>query len=158
MSYILKHKQDIYIYILAQNIKSNCSIISLNSFPIIFADGKCIPSNLFIYKRFNLWFLVDVFLFFHATVTAYWKYLLSFLLIGFIVAFLFLLFLSNQENLYMINQNSDIFYDIYDTINEHNNYELSTSHWFFQSNLIIFNKWLKKFFNHFICFIINHDF
>ena len=147
MSYILKHKQDIYIYIyiyiyiLAQNIKSNCSIISLNSFPIIFADGKCIPSNLFIYKRFNLWFLVDVFLFFHATVTAYWKYLLSFLLIGFIVAFLFLLFLSNQENLYMINQNSDIFYDIYDTINEHNNYE-----------------WLKKFFNHFICFIINHDF
>ena len=36
---------------------------------------------------------------------------------GFIAAFLFL---SNQGNLYMIQHDSDIFYDIYNTINEHN--------------------------------------
>ena len=29
------------------------------------------------------------------------------------------LFLSNQENLYMINHDSDLFYDIYNAINEH---------------------------------------
>ena len=34
-----------------------------------------------------------------------------------IVAFLFLF---NQENLYLIHRNSDSFYDIYDTITEHN--------------------------------------
>ena len=35
---------------------------------------------------------------------------------GFIAAF----FLSNQENLYMIHDNLDLFYDIYNTITEHN--------------------------------------
>ena len=29
-------------------------------------------------------------------------------------------FLTNQENLYMIQHNSDLFYDIYNTINDHN--------------------------------------
>ena len=41
--------------------------------------------------------------------------MLPFLLIGFIVAFLFL---SNQKDLYMIHNNSDLFYDIYNTINK----------------------------------------
>ena len=43
--------------------------------------------------------------------------LLSFLLIGFIVA---ILFSSNQENLDMIHYDKDLFYDIYNTITEHN--------------------------------------
>ena len=51
---------------------------------------------------------------FNATVTAYEKHLLSFLLIVFIVAFL-----SNQENLYVIHHDSDLFYDINITINEY---------------------------------------
>ena len=38
-------------------------------------------------------------------------------MIEFIVA---LLFSSSEENLYMIHYNSDLFYDIYNTINEHN--------------------------------------
>ena len=54
---------------------------------------------------------------FNATVIAYWKHLLYFLLMEFTVAFCFL---SNQKNLYMIHHDSDLFYDIYNTINEHN--------------------------------------
>ena len=53
---------------------------------------------------------------FNPTLAAYWKHLLSFLMMGFVVAF----FLSNQENLYMIHHYSDLFYDISSTINEHN--------------------------------------
>ena len=37
-------------------------------------------------------------------------------------------------------------------------YEITDFHWFFQSSLIFFNEWIKKFFNNFLCFIINHDF
>ena len=58
-----------------------------------------------------------MFSWFNATVIAYWKYFLSFLLMGFIVPFMFL---SNQENLYMIHHDFDLFYDIHNTINEHN--------------------------------------
>ena len=54
---------------------------------------------------------------FNATVIAYWKHLLSFLLMGFIDAFLFL---SNQENLYMIHDDSDLFYEIYNTTTANN--------------------------------------
>ena len=37
-------------------------------------------------------------------------------------------------------------------------HKITTSHWCFQYNLISFQKWFKKFFSNFICFIINHDF
>ena len=47
------------------------------------------------------------------TVTVYCKHLLSFLLIGFAVAYLFL---SNQENIYMVHNDLGLFCDIYDTI------------------------------------------
>ena len=43
--------------------------------------------------------------------------LLTFLLMGFNLAFLFL---SSQEILYIIHRDLDLFYDIYDTITEHN--------------------------------------
>ena len=42
--------------------------------------------------------------------------MLSFLLIGFIV----FLFLSNQENEYMIHHDLDLFYDIYNTVTKYN--------------------------------------
>ena len=52
---------------------------------------------------------------------------------------MFFCFLSNQENLYLIHRNSDLFYGIYNTVNEHN------QRW---------NHYLLSF----ICFIIAHDF
>ena len=59
------------------------------------------------------------FFFFHdlMTVTEYLKHLLSFLSMIFIVLFCLL---SSQENLYMIHPDSDLFYEIHDTKNEHN--------------------------------------
>ena len=59
-----------------------------------------------------------------------------FLLMGFIVA---CLFLSNQGNLYMIHHDSDVFYDIYNTINEHNRIQI---HYLssYEVNLSVSNK------------------
>ena len=37
-------------------------------------------------------------------------------------------------------------------------YEITTSYWFFKSNFLFFNNWIKKFFSNFICSIINYDF
>ena len=51
------------------------------------------------------------------TVTAYWKFVLCFFIDR--IYCCFFVFLSNQENLY-IHHNSNIFYNIYHTINEHN--------------------------------------
>ena len=62
-------------------------------------------------------------------------------------------FLSNQENLYIIHHNSDLFYDIYNITNEHNWRQTHR----FQIILISIFKWIKKLFSNFVCFIINHD-
>ena len=69
----------------------------------------------------------------------------------------FFCFLSNHENLYVIHHDSDLFYDIYSTINE---YDQRQSHclWSFLIIFITIFKWTKKFFHNFICFIINHNF
>ena len=86
----------------------------------------------------------------YMTVTAYWKHLLSILLIVF---FFFFCPLSNQENLYMIHHNFILFYDICNTINEHNQREthyLPSIPNYFES--------FKKFLYNYICFTINHDF
>ena len=80
---------------------------------------------------------------------AYWKHLLSFLLMGFIAA----CFLSNQENLYMIHHDLVIFYDIYNATNEHN--------WGQTHDIPLIPNYfelIKKSFYNFICFIINDDF
>ena len=52
---------------------------------------------------------------FNVTVITYKKHFLSFLLIEFIV-----FFLSSLENLYMIHHDWNLFYDIYNTLIEHN--------------------------------------
>ena len=55
---------------------------------------------------------------FNVTVAVYWKCLLSFLLIGLVSVFLFIR--KSMYNLYIIHHDSDLFYDIYNIINEHN--------------------------------------
>ena len=83
------------------------------------------------------------------------KAFLSLLFIRFIAAFLFLF---SQDNLYMIHLNSDLFYDICNTINEHNHRQtfITTFH-LFQIILISIFEWFKKFFYNFICCITYHD-
>ena len=87
----------------------------------LFSDEKFIPSNLYLFIKGLIFVILPGFFPistpFNATVIAYWKHLLSLLLMGFIVAFCFL---SNQEILYIIHHDSDLFYDIYNTLNEHN--------------------------------------
>ena len=71
------------------------------------------------YKRliFVLFFQNAIqFFWFNARVTAYGKYLLSFLLTDLLLNFCFLF---NQKNLYTSNDDLDLFYDICSTINEH---------------------------------------
>ena len=89
-----------FFFFSIQNIKSNCYIIFLKFFPIIFFWWKIYSFPVtFIYD------LIFVILFgsflisswFNAAVTAYWKHLLSFLLMGFIVAFL--LFIHSGESI-----------------------------------------------------------
>ena len=148
----------IYFFFLSvQNIKSNCYIIFLKFFLITFFWWKTYSLLvIFTYKRFNFCTLCVSFLnpsWLNATVTANWKHL-SFLLIEFIA----FLFLSNQENLYMIHHHSHLFYNICNTINGHNqrrNHHLSL---ILRIQFDIFNKWFKKFFNNLICFIIIHYF
>ena len=66
-------------------------------------------------------------------------------------------FLSNQENLYMIYHDSDLFYNIYSTINKHDQRQSCCLLLFWIIFITIF-KWTKKLFYNFICFIINHNF
>ena len=113
----------IYFFFLStQNIESNCSIIFLNFFQSCFSDGKCIPSQLCLFIKG----LISVILsecfpissWFNATVTAYWKHFLSFLLIGLLLLFPFLV--QSRESLYDPPRFRFSFYDICNTINEHN--------------------------------------
>ena len=114
----------IYFFLFSiQNIKSNCSIILLKLFRIIFFCWKFIPSQIWLFIK-DLIFVILLEYFstsswFNATVKAYWKYLF-FLLARFIVVFLLF---SNQKNLFMIHHNQDLFYDIYNKLNEHNRIE-----------------------------------
>ena len=115
LSYVLKDKQDVFFFFSIQNIKSNYCIIFLRFFPITFflMETLFLPSYLYLLIQ-GLIFVIFcrscfISFWFNATVTAYWKHLLSFSLMGFIVAFRFL---SNQENLYMMHLNLDLFYNI----------------------------------------------
>ena len=110
------------IFLSIQNIKSNCYIIFLKLFSIIFFCSKMCPfSVIYIFIKglvfVNLCRLFLISSWFNATVAAYRKHLLSFLLMRFIVTFCFL---SNQENVYLIHHGLDLFYDIYNTINDYN--------------------------------------
>ena len=99
-----------------QNIKNNCYIIFLKHFLIIFFWWIVyFFPVIFINKRLNFCYILWIVFYF--LIIYHDCYSISFSLIGFIVAFLLL---SNQENLYMIHYDSDLFYDIYNTITENN--------------------------------------
>ena len=117
-----------FFFFSIQNIKRNSYNIFLKFFPIIFFWWNIyyFPVNLPIKVSTFVILCGSFFIssWFNTTVTTFWKHLFTFLLIGFIVVFLsvylFVWFLSNQENLYMIHDDSGLFYGIYNTINEHN--------------------------------------
>ena len=77
-----------FVYFSIQNIKSKCCISFLNFLQSSFSDEKCIPYQLFLFIKGLIFVILCglflIFSWFNATVTAYWKHLLSFLLIGFI--------------------------------------------------------------------------
>ena len=87
----LNHKQNMFFLFSIRNIKSNFYIIFLKVFAGIFSDGKCIPFQLYLFRKGLIFvvlcrsFLISSW--FNVTVTAYWKDLWYFLLIGFIVPF-----------------------------------------------------------------------
>ena len=77
-------------------------------FPIIFFWWIIYSFPVLIrYTSFNFYYSFRILPWFNMTVITLWKHLLSFLLIRFIVASCFL---SNQESLYMILHNLDLFY------------------------------------------------
>ena len=93
LSYVSKHSS-IYLFyfffVSIQNINTNCYIIFLKFF---LSFSEFIPSQLYFYiiDLICIIFCQSFFIssWFNATVIAYWKHLISFLLMGFIVAFLF---------------------------------------------------------------------
>ena len=98
----------IYFFLFSmQNIKNNCHIIFLEFFSIIFFLWK---SYYFLIIKALIFLILcgffSISLWFNATVTAYWKYL-SFFWLGLLLLFYFLL---NQENLYMIHHDLDLFW------------------------------------------------
>ena len=116
---ILWNTECIFSFLAYKTLRAIVPLFFSDFFYSSFSDGKFIPSHLFIK---GLIFLIRcgsylISSWFTATVTAYWKHLLYLLLIGFIAAFCFL---SSKEKLYVIHDNSDLCYDIYNTINEHN--------------------------------------
>ena len=103
LSYVLKDKQDVFFFSI-QNINSNYRIIFLRFFPITFflMETLFLPSYLYLLIQ-GLIFVVFcrscfISFWFNATVTAYWKHLLSFSLMGFIVACS--LFIKSGESIY----------------------------------------------------------
>ena len=107
-----------FFFFWIQNIKSNCYIISKK----IFSDHLFLMENLFhpnyiylfIYFIKGLIFVIlwrSLFIssWFDATVTAYWEHFLS-----------FFVFYPIRRIRYIIHQYSDLFYDIYNAITEHN--------------------------------------
>ena len=110
-----------FFFFSIQIFKSNCYIIVTNFFQSSFSDWNFIRSQLclsikrLIFVIFSGSFPISSWVI--ATVTAYWRHLLSFLLAGFIYAFVF--FIPSGVSVYIQN-NSGLFYDIYNTMNEHN--------------------------------------
>ena len=121
MSYFLNTSRMYLFFFSMQNINSNCLITFLKFFPIIFFWWKIIPSPLYSFiKDLSLVILSGFFpisSWFYATATACCKHLLSFYWLNLLLLFCFL---SNQENLHMIQHDFDLFYDIYNTINQYN--------------------------------------
>ena len=108
-----------FFFFSIQNAKSNCNIIFLKIFAVIFLWWEIYSFPIvFIYKRFNFcFFFADLFLFLH-DLTRLLQHIESSCCIFY--WWDSLLLLSNQENLYMTLHKPNLFYDIYDTITEHN--------------------------------------
>ena len=109
---------------------------------------------IFIYKRFNFCYSFGMLSYFFMICSGSYIILKVFYII--FIDKIYCCCLSSQENLYMIHHNSDLFYDIYYTINEHNQrqtYYLSSIPNYFDICFCM----NQKVFYHFICFIINHD-
>ena len=123
MSCVLKHIEDSFFsFFSIQNTESNCYIIFLKFFAVVFFWWKLYSFPvIFIYKWFNfccpLWSFFISF-WFNVPIIAYWKHLLSFS--SLYDLFLLFCFLSNLEKVYMTHHNSDVFNDIYNTLNKHN--------------------------------------
>ena len=140
-----------FFFFSIQNIQSNCYIIFLIFFPIIFS-WWIVLSFLAIFLVILCGYFV-IFSWFNATITASWKHL-SFLLIRFIVAFLF--FIQLGESVYDALW-FNLFHDNYNTITEYNHRKTHYLSWIVNYFDIYF-KWIKEFFYNFICYITNHDF
>ena len=109
-----------------KNMKSNGTLYFSGFFPIIFSWWKIDSFPfIFIYKRFNCCYFSRIF----STWINWEQQVIESIYYVFYWwdLSLFFGFLSNQENLYMIPHDSDLFYDIYSTLNEHNS--LTTIHW-----------------------------
>ena len=129
-----------------QNIKSNCYIVFFKLFPIIFSWWKIsFFPVMFIYKRFNFCYSFRMFsyLFMASSDSALKAFSLFFIDR---IHCCFFIFLSNQQNLYMIHHDLDFIYDIFNVKNEHNHH------------LWLIPKCFDICFYNFICFIVNNYF
>ena len=147
-----------FFFFSIQNVKSSFSIIFLKIFPISFSWMLiCSFQIVFIYYRFNFCiFFLNLYQFLHVLSMCYiiLKAFIIILLIGFIIVFCFL---SNPENLYIIQQDLNLFYDIFRITNDD---DQRWNCYIYIYKLLIFTfrkKWMKTFLNKFITFI-NHDF
>ena len=102
MNHFLKHKHDIlFSFFTYKTLRAIFTLSCKNCFQSS-SDGKVIPShllllmNVLIFVILSACFLISSWS--NATVTAYWKHLLSFLLMGFIVASLS--FIQSGESKY----------------------------------------------------------
>ena len=145
-------------FLVYKTLREIVSLFFSNVFQSSFSDGKFIPSHIYSFIKGSIFVILSacflISLWFNATVTAYWKHL-SFLLIGFIIYCLFVFF-WNQENLIMIHHNSNLFYVIYNTINEHN--QGQTHYLLLILSYFDIYFWVNQKVLNFISFIINHDF
>ena len=110
------------IFFSIQNIKSNCFIIFLKLFWNIFSWLKIYFFPVIsIYKKLNFCYSLWIFFWFLHDLMQLLKCIenICYLFNWWNLLLLFC-FLSNQQNLYAIYHNTDFFYDICHTINEHN--------------------------------------
>ena len=110
------------LYFLANKIfKAICYIIFFKFVQSSFSDGTFIPSQLYlVIKSLIIFFiLVDLFIFLH-DLARLLKCIDNICYLFSDVIFCCFFFLSIQKNLYTIHRNLDLFYDIYNGINKHN--------------------------------------
>ena len=112
---MFRNKNIIFFSFLAhETLRATVTLFFSNFFEWSFSDGKFIPSQLYLFIKGLIFVIVCRFF----LISSWFK-------VKKIICYPFLLlkiydFLSNHENLYMIHHNSDLFSDIYNTINEDN--------------------------------------